>query len=83
MIDTTNDSGMGYSEGYAYKPLIQEKEEIERKIKSFEEQIELAKTAIYWQKKRLRLVEQELNSNVSQSKRAEQVNDNQNGNNKD
>jgi hypothetical protein len=79
-------SAMGYSEGsdmYLSNPLIQEKEEIERKIKSFEEQIELAKTAIYWQKKRLRLVEQELNSNVSQTKRAEQVNDNQNGNNKD
>ena len=79
-------SAHGYSEGsetYISNPLIQEKEEIERKIKSFEEQIELAKTAIYWQKKRLRLVEQELNSNVSQSKRAEQVNDNQNGNNKD
>ena len=64
-------------------PLIQEKEEIERKIKSFEESIELAKTAIYWQKKRLRLVEQELDSNTKQAKNPKEINNDQDGNSSD
>ena len=79
-------SAMGYSEGsdmYLPKTLKQEKEEIERKIMSFEEQIELAKTAIYWQKKRLRLVEQELDSNTKQAKNPKEINNDQDGNSSD
>lgn len=42
--------------------LIGEKQAIEETIKSYEKTIEQAKTFIHWQKKRLKLVEQQIES---------------------